>query len=57
VLAIALSDPAAQPDLASLLKSLSFASVDTIRILKRLPVDERHNSKIDYPALQALLER
>ncbi|MBT4865644.1 MAG: AMP-binding protein [Planctomycetaceae bacterium] len=56
VLAVTLSDQTEQPDLASLLKSLSFASVDSIRILKRLPVDRRHNSKIDYPALYRLLE-
>lgn len=57
VLAVTLRDVGAQPDLASLLKSLSFANVDSIRILKRLPVDRRHNSKIDYPALQQCLEQ
>jgi acyl-CoA synthetase (AMP-forming)/AMP-acid ligase II len=57
VLAITLRDRSAQPDLASLLKSLSFANVDSIRILKRLPVDGRHNAKIDYHALHALLEQ
>lgn len=55
VLVVTLNDVNAQPDLASLLKSLAFANVDTIRILKRLPVDRRHHSKIDYPALHQLL--
>lgn len=57
VLAVTLRDAGAKPDLASLLKSLSFANVDSIRILKRLPVDQRHNSKIDYQALQQCLEQ
>jgi acyl-CoA synthetase (AMP-forming)/AMP-acid ligase II len=57
VLAVTLRDPGAQPDFASLLKSLSFANVDSIRILKRLPVDQRHQSKIDYPSLHQLLEQ
>jgi acyl-CoA synthetase (AMP-forming)/AMP-acid ligase II len=58
VLAVELVDGfPGKPDLAALLKSLSFASVDAVRIVKRLPVDDRHNSKVDYPALSAILER
>ncbi len=57
VLAVTLRDLNTQPDFASLLKSLSFANVDSIRIMKRLPVDRRHNSKIDYPMLHQLLEQ
>lgn len=57
VLAVTLRDRSAQPDLASLLKALSFAHVDSVRILKRLPVDRRHNAKIDYPALRQMLEQ
>lgn len=57
VLAVTLRDESAQPDLASLLKALSCADVDAIRILRRLPVDSRHNAKIDYKALHALLEK
>jgi len=56
VLAVTLREPSSQPDLATLLKSLSFANVDSIRILKKLPVDPRHNSKVDYRALQKCLE-
>jgi len=56
VLAVTLQDRSPQPDLGSLLKALSFAHVDSIRILKRLPVDRRHNAKIDYPALRQMLE-
>lgn len=31
--------------------------IDEIRVYDRLPIDRRHNAKIDYPALRALLER
>jgi acyl-CoA synthetase (AMP-forming)/AMP-acid ligase II len=55
VLVIELSRQAVKPDFASLLKSLAFAGVDSIRIVKRLPMDKRHNAKVDYAALQELL--
>lgn len=57
VLVVTLRNRSQQPDLASLLKALSFANVDSIRIVKRLPLDKRHNAKIDYPALHAMLEQ
>jgi acyl-CoA synthetase (AMP-forming)/AMP-acid ligase II len=56
VLAVELSRRATNPDLASLLKSLSFAGVDAIHILRRIPMDRRHNSKVDYCSLHAALE-
>jgi acyl-coenzyme A synthetase/AMP-(fatty) acid ligase len=36
-------------------EALAWAALDEIRILPRLPVDKRHNAKIDYPALHRLL--
>jgi acyl-CoA synthetase (AMP-forming)/AMP-acid ligase II len=39
-----------------LLKSLAWAEIDRLVPVKRLPVDRRHNAKIDYPALTKLLE-
>jgi acyl-CoA synthetase (AMP-forming)/AMP-acid ligase II len=57
ILAVTLRDTSRQPDFASFLKSLSFANVDSIRIIKRLPLDQRHNSKIDYPRLHRLLDQ
>ena len=57
VLAVELVAGSVKPDLAALLKSLAFANVDSVRIVKRLPVDNRHNAKVDYPALHAILER
>lgn len=43
-------------DTGAMTIQLEWAFIDTIRILRRLPVDKRHNSKIDYVALRALLE-
>ena len=36
---------------------LGWAHIDAIRFLKRVPVDRRHNAKVDYPALHRLLAR
>lgn len=57
VLVVTLKDPKAQPDFNTLLKSLSFANVDAIRIVKRMPLDQRHQSKVDYALLRKLLEQ
>lgn len=43
--------------LAQLLETLEFANLRKVHVLKRMPVDKRHNSKIDYPALSSLLEK
>lgn len=34
--------------------TLAWARLDEIRLLRRIPVDARHHSKIDYPALRRL---
>ncbi len=39
------------------LQSLDWAHLDAIRVVPRIPVDRRHNAKVDYPALMKLLER
>ncbi len=46
-----------ESQLRALLESVEFAKVQQVRVLKRMPVDKRHNSKIDYPALNSLLEK
>jgi acyl-CoA synthetase (AMP-forming)/AMP-acid ligase II len=41
-----------------LLKSkLSWAQIDHLLILPRIPVDRRHNAKVDYPELNRILNR
>jgi acyl-CoA synthetase (AMP-forming)/AMP-acid ligase II len=37
--------------------SLAWAHIDEVRAFQKLPMDKRHNAKIDYPALQAMLEK
>lgn len=38
-----------------LLEELSWACIDEVRSLKRIPVDKRHNAKVDYTELLKLL--
>jgi acyl-CoA synthetase (AMP-forming)/AMP-acid ligase II len=45
------------PDLAALRASLAWARLDDVRPVGRLPVDRRHNAKIDYVTLRRLLDR
>jgi acyl-CoA synthetase (AMP-forming)/AMP-acid ligase II len=43
------------PDLGRIAERLAWARVDEIRIWKRIPVDRRHNAKVDYLALAKLM--
>jgi acyl-CoA synthetase (AMP-forming)/AMP-acid ligase II len=43
--------------LDQLRERLAWANLDEIRPVSRIPVDKRHNAKIDYPALRAMLGR
>ncbi len=43
--------------LAEVQAALAWAKLDGIRILPRLPVDKRHNAKVDYPALARMLDK
>jgi acyl-CoA synthetase (AMP-forming)/AMP-acid ligase II len=56
-LAVELEDPEGPKDMTALKAKLSWAAIDRIEVLKRIPVDRRHNAKIDYPALNALLKK
>lgn len=40
-----------------LIRTLQWASIDKIQVCREVPVDRRHNAKIDYPALYRLLDR
>jgi acyl-CoA synthetase (AMP-forming)/AMP-acid ligase II len=42
-------------ELAGIKASLAWAHLAEVRVLKRIPVDKRHNAKIDYPALRRRL--
>lgn len=44
-------------DAPALLAALTWASLDEVRLIRRVPVDRRHNSKVDYAALRRALAR
>jgi acyl-CoA synthetase (AMP-forming)/AMP-acid ligase II len=46
-----------RPDLERLRASLAWAHLHDVRCVERLPVDRRHNAKIDYVTLGRLLDR
>ncbi|HVO84882.1 MAG TPA: AMP-binding protein [Syntrophobacteria bacterium] len=52
---VELAPHATRRDLNGLHARLSWAQVDEIEILRRIPVDRRHNAKIDYPALRRMV--
>ncbi len=41
---------------AELLAALSWARIDEVRVVGHIPLDKRHNAKVDYPALLRLLD-
>jgi len=41
----------------ALLNNLTWASVDAILCVQRMPTDKRHNAKIEYPSLRRLLAK
>jgi acyl-CoA synthetase (AMP-forming)/AMP-acid ligase II len=57
ILALELYSPQESRWLAAIQETLSWAELDEIRILDKMPVDKRHNAKIDYPALRRLLDK
>jgi hypothetical protein len=42
-------------DPLALAEALSWARLDEVRVCGHIPVDGRHNSKVDYPALRRML--
>jgi acyl-CoA synthetase (AMP-forming)/AMP-acid ligase II len=56
ILALELDEHLPAPDLETIRQTVAWADLDAIRVYDYLPVDKRHNAKIDYPALSQLLE-
>lgn len=46
----------AAPNLDELNDIVSWANIDSVRLVPRIPVDRRHNAKVDYPALRRMLK-
>jgi acyl-CoA synthetase (AMP-forming)/AMP-acid ligase II len=42
---------------AELMERLAWATLADVVIVPRIPVDRRHNAKVEYPALQQVLDR
>lgn len=48
-------DAAPRETRAALLDALQWAALSDVVIVKRIPVDRRHNAKVDYPALRKMV--
>lgn len=57
VLAVEFHDGRSDGDLARIRDTLAWTRLDDIRVCKQIPVDRRHNAKIDYPSLYAMLDK
>jgi acyl-CoA synthetase (AMP-forming)/AMP-acid ligase II len=57
ILAVEFFDPQTRPEQGFLEPHLRRAFVDEVRICRKIPVDRRHNAKVDYPNLRRLLNR
>ncbi len=57
ILAVAFYPGTAPVDLTALKSSLAWTQFDEICVFPDLPVDKRHNAKIDYPSLLRMLDR
>jgi acyl-CoA synthetase (AMP-forming)/AMP-acid ligase II len=56
ILALELDKYLPVPDLDAIRQAIAWAALDAILVYDSLPVDKRHNAKIDYPVLRRLLE-
>jgi acyl-CoA synthetase (AMP-forming)/AMP-acid ligase II len=41
---------------ADLKERLQWAQIEEVRVVRHIPLDKRHNAKVDYPALRRLLD-
>ena len=57
LLLVELKHPTRVFDRDELLRTLPWAGIDRVVELPRIPLDKRHNAKIDYPALHDELEK
>lgn len=48
-------DPGQPGDVEVIRRALTWACIDEVRVWPRVPVDNRHNAKVDYPALREQL--
>lgn len=56
VLVLEAHDDRERPDVSLLAEPLGWVRLDEIRFVRRIPVDRRHNAKVDYVALARMLD-
>ena len=57
LLLVEASPHGSQQIVKSIQSQLAWARLDDVQLVSKLPVDDRHNAKIDYPALRGLTAR
>lgn len=57
LLAVELNRPSDSQVLEQLRSEIAWANIDAVRVLSKIPVDRRHNAKVNYPELRSLLAR
>ena len=57
ILAVEFYEGHTPADLDAMRTALAWAHLDEVRACRNIPVDKRHNAKIDYPSLYRLLEQ
>lgn len=56
LLVVELRGPSDEEILASIGRDMAWAGADQIVVIRRFPMDRRHNAKIDYPRLRRMLD-
>ncbi len=56
LLAVEFHEGTGRHDATEIEKAVAWARLDEVRILQSVPVDARHNAKVDYPRLRQLLD-
>jgi acyl-coenzyme A synthetase/AMP-(fatty) acid ligase len=57
LLVVELERSATPSGATSIPSNLAWAGLDDVLIVPAIPLDKRHNAKVDYPALRRLLKR
>jgi olefin beta-lactone synthetase len=56
ILLVQWRDPSERVDPTEIRKSVAWAKLDAVIAVPEIPVDKRHNAKVDYRAAQRLLD-
>ncbi|MGB0034152.1 MAG: AMP-binding protein [Candidatus Acidiferrales bacterium] len=57
LLAVELDKGSGAGIVAAVQNAVRWARIDSVRVLPKIPVDKRHNSKVNYPELRKLIRR